>query len=317
MPHQLAELKLMLRHNLFLDLDEHALMNTKQEGLVCDFLGMRLSSAFQPIFRTNGEVIGREALLRASLSEHGALTPGAAFDLAIEANRLVQFDRLVRTLHLLNESSSFAEHELLFLNVHPRLLTSVSDHGRTFEQILHYYSLPTSRVVIEIKESAVDDVARLTEAVSNYRSLGYKIAVDDFGAAHSGIARIANPARRYDSLVSNKDTVELDRVLALRPDIVKLDGAVIRAAERSAAPVIQGLVNIFHGIGAQVVIEGIETAEQLALARDTGADLLQGYHLAYPHFVAEARETLCHSKRLAVGIKQREELHQDLLQAPG
>lgn len=85
----------------------------------------------------------------------------------------MQFDRLVRTLNLLNESSSFAEHELLFLNVHPRLLTSVSDHGRTFEQILHYYSLPTSRVVIEIKESAVDDVARLTEAVSNYRSLGY------------------------------------------------------------------------------------------------------------------------------------------------
>lgn len=74
MTHQLAELKLMLRHNLFLDLDEHALMNTKQEGLVCGFFGMRLASAFQPIFRTNGEVIGREALLRASLFEHGSLT---------------------------------------------------------------------------------------------------------------------------------------------------------------------------------------------------------------------------------------------------
>src|ERR1035437_2918225 len=116
MTHQLAELKLMLRRCLFLDVDEHALMNTKQEGLVCGFLGMRLTSAFQPIFRTNGEVIGREALLRASLFEHGALTPNTAFDLAIEANRLVQFDRLVRTLHLLNESSSFAEPELLFLN---------------------------------------------------------------------------------------------------------------------------------------------------------------------------------------------------------
>ena len=298
MTHQLAELKLMLRHNLFLDLDEHALMNTKQEGLVCDFLEMRLASAFQPIFRKNGEVIGREALLRASLFEHGTLTPNAAFDLAIEANRLVQFDRLVRTLHLLNESSHFAEHELLFLNVHPRLLTSVSDHGRTFEHILHYYSLPTGRVVIEIKESAVDDVARLTDAVSNYRSLGYKIAVDDFGAAHSGIAKIVNADRRYESLVSN---AELDRVLALRPDIVKFDSSVIQAAEHttSAVAVIQGLVNIFHSIGAQVVIEGIETAEQLALAHDTGADLLQGYHLAYPTFVDLTRDHLCQSERLA------------------
>ncbi|MDD4928083.1 MAG: EAL domain-containing protein [Gallionella sp.] len=292
MTHPLAELKLMLRHNLFLDLDEHALMNTKPDGLVCSFLGMRLASAFQPIFRSSGEVIGREALLRASLFEHGTLTPDAAFNVAIETQQLVQFDRLVRTLHLLNESSSFAEDELLFLNVHPRLLTSVNDHGRTFEQILHYYSIPTSRVVIEIKESAVDDVARLSDAVSNYRSLGYKIAVDDFGAAHSGIARIANPVRRYDSLVSNKDTVELNRVLALRPDIVKLDRAVIHAAERSAVPVIQGLVNIFHSIGAQVVIEGIETAEQLALARDTGADLLQGYYLAHPQFAGEQRRGL-------------------------
>ncbi len=69
---------------------------------MCNFLGMRLASAFQPIFRNNGEVIGREALLRASLFEHGALTPNTAFDLAIEDDKLVLFDRLVRTLHLLN-----------------------------------------------------------------------------------------------------------------------------------------------------------------------------------------------------------------------
>lgn len=284
MTHPLAELKLMLRHNLFIDLDEYALMNTKQEGLVCGFLGMRLASAYQPIFRNNGEVIGREALLRASLYEHGALTPDTAFDLAIEADKLVLFDRLVRSLHLLN-AQGFSENELLFLNVHPRLLTSVSDHGRTFEQILHHYSVPTSRVVIEIRESAVEDVTRLGEAMNNYCSLGYKIAVDDFGAVHSGIARITNSQRRYDNLVSG---VELDRVLALRPDIVKLDSSVIHAAERtaSATAVIHGLVNIVHQAGAQVVIEGIETAKQLAIARDTGADLLQGYYLDYPHFVA-------------------------------
>ncbi len=291
MAHQLAELKLMLRNNLFLDLDEHALRNNKPEGLVCDFLGMRLASAFQPIFRTNGEVIGREALLRASSIEHGALTPETAFDLATEADKLVLFDRLVRTLHLLGYSNGFTESELLFLNVHPRLLISVSDHGRIFEQILHYYSVPTSRVVIEIKQSAVESDARLAQAVANYRSLGYKIAVDDFGAAHSGIAKITNPSRRYSRLVSNEDTAELNRVIALHPDIIKFDGAVIQAAEHTsgAAAVIHGLVNIFHGIGAQVLIEGIETPVQLAIAQDTGADLLQGYYLGYPHFVAKSQ----------------------------
>ncbi|MFM2407986.1 MAG: hypothetical protein RL358_728 [Pseudomonadota bacterium] len=300
-PAELAELKPLLRSNLFLDLDEYTLLKTKQDGWVCRFLEMRLASAFQPIYRSNGKVFGREALLRASLFEHGALQANAAFDLAIDARELVLFDRLVRTLHLLNYAATFASEEFLFLNVHPRLLTSVNDHGRVFEQILHYYSVPTSRVVIEIKESAVTDEARLVEAVRNYRSLGYRIAVDDFGATQSSIERILNPQSRYESLVSNNGYAELDRVLALRPDIIKLDGAVIRAAEQTpgASTVIYGLVNVFHSIGAQVVIEGIETAKQLEIARNTGADLLQGYQLGRPEFSPTARRQLCRAEQLA------------------
>lgn len=301
---QYLYLKLLLRNNLFLDLDEYALINTKQQGLVCSFMGMclasvsqpvarighpsspmrtfgmRLASAFQPVVRADGKVIGREALLRASTPGLGELAPDTAFEHALEARRLVQFDRLVRTIHLLNHARSFAEHELLFLNVHPRLLTSVSDHGRTFEQILHYYSVPTSRVVIEIKETAVKDEACLEEAVNNYRSLGYKIAVDNFGASCLDNA-------------ANLPPDSLGKVLKLRPDIVKLDGALLRAAS-----VIYGLVNTFHSAGTQVIITGIETQEQLDIARNAGADLLQGYYLGRPEFSAEAG-LLCRSDQLA------------------
>jgi len=48
-----------------------------------------------------------------------------------------------------------------------------------------------------------------------------------------------------------------------------------------------------------VVIEGIETAEQLALAQDTGADFLQGYYLGFPHFLVEPQNPVCHGERLA------------------
>lgn len=298
---QLAKLKPLLRNNLFLDLDAHLVTSTKQEGLVCDFLGMRLASVFQPVFRLNGSVHGREALLRASIVEHGELAPDSAFSQAIAANDLVNFDRLVRTLHLVNHAVAFDDQELIFLNVHPRLLTSVKDHGRVFEHILHYHSVPTSRVVIEIKESAVEDQVRLVEAVKNYRSLGYQIAVDDFGATQSSLDRILKPQRRYESLISNRGYTELDRVLALQPDIIKIDGAVIRAAERipGAGSVIYGLVNIFHNNGAQVVIEGIENAKQLEIAHNTGADLLQGYHLGRPEFAVNKRSLLCRTERLA------------------
>jgi len=262
-------LKLLLRDNLLLDLDEYALNDTRQHGLVCSFMGMRLASVFQPILGVDGKVAGREALLRAGLLEHGELAPDAAFEDAVRANRLVQFDRLVRTIHLLNHTRKFNEYELLFLNVHSHLLTGVSDHGRTFEQILHYYSTPTARVVIEIKEHEVKDDARLAEAVSNYRSLGYRIAVSGFGTAHSS----------------------LERVLKLQPDIVKMDGALIHTADNScnAASSLNKLVNRFHSEGVQVAINGIETARQLRIARLSGASLLQGYYLGHPEFSVEKK----------------------------
>lgn len=284
---QYLYLKLLLRNNLLLDLDEYDLSDTVQrlgdtvqKGLVCSFMGMHLASAFQPVLQADDKVAGREALLRASTHELGELAPDAAFDNAVGARRLVQFDRLVRTIHLLNHSNNFDEQELLFLKVHPLLLSSVSDHGRTFEQILHYYSVPTSRVVIEIKESAVKDEARLQEAVSNYRSLGYKIAVDNFGATYSSLGEAVN-----------LQPDNLDRVLKLRPDIVRFNVGL--------ADLIHGLVNIFHSAGAQVIITGIETPVQLSIARNTGADLLQGYYLGRPEFSAEARRQLCRSERLA------------------
>jgi EAL domain-containing protein (putative c-di-GMP-specific phosphodiesterase class I) len=232
-------------------------------------MDMKLGSAFQPVLRADGKVVGREALLRAGLLEYGELTPEGAFEEAIKVNRVVQFDRLVRIIHLMNHARSFAEHELLFLNVHPRLLSSVSDHGRTFERILHYYSVPTSHVVIEIRESEGVDEIVLADAVNNYRNLGYRIAVDDFGAAHSS----------------------LERVFKLQPDFVKLDGALIQTTEHShsAATSFNRLVDKFHSAGIQVGVEGIETALQLEIARKSGADLLQGYYLARPEFAETAR----------------------------
>ncbi len=279
MAHRYLYLKLLLRNNLLLDLDEFALVDTKEYGLVCNFMDMKLASAFQPVLRPDGKIVGREALLRAGLLEHGEVIPEGAFDEAVKANRVVQFDRLVRIIHLMNHARSFAEHELLFLNVHPRLLSSVNGHGRTFEQILHYYSVPTSRVVIEIKETANADDVVLADAVSNYRSLGYRIAVDDFGSAHSS----------------------LERVLRLKPDLVKLDGALIQTTERSHSTMISfnQLVERFHSADIQVAVEGIETATQLENARKSGADLLQGYYLASPEFTACARARLCGNGRLA------------------
>ena len=277
MSHQYLYLKLLLRDTLQLAPEDYTLLNTKQQGLVCSFKQMKLTSAFQPVFRADGRVLGREALLRVSLSEQGEQTPQSAFDAALEENRVVQFDRLVRVIHLMNYARSYAEHELLFLKVHPRLLASVGDHGRTFERILHFYSVPTSRVVIEIKDSADETV--LADAVSNYRNLGYCIALESFGS----------------------DDSNLERAQKLKPDTVKLHSALIHAATQShsAAESLKQRVTNLHHARIQVAITGIETKEQLEIARKSGADLLQGYQLARPEFAATAQGQHGRNEQLA------------------
>lgn len=258
-----AILKEQLREALFLDLDEYGLEEPQSGEFVSKFLGIDLGSAFQPIYDSAaGDLFGHEALLRASLGFTQTVNPEFAFGFAEQSGRLVKFDRVCRTLHLLNFRHIYQENGLLFLNVHPELLLSVNAHGRVFERILHAHSVPTQRVVIEIRESAIEQTKPLMAAVENYRARGYQIAIDGFGRKHSN----------------------LDRLWKLTPSFVKLDHTLIQAAATNvrAKVTLLRLVDLIRDLEAQPVIQGIETQPQLELAIESGSTLLQGNLLGLP-----------------------------------
>lgn len=123
-------------------------------------------------------------------------------------------------------------------------------------------------------ESHVDDLRHLQGAISVYRSRGFRVAIDDFGCQHSNF----------------------DRLWRLTPDIVKLDRSLIVQVTKNsrARRILPKIIQIIHDSGAQVVVEGIEIPEQHALARDAGADLLQGYFYARPsvEVVSQAASTI-------------------------
>ncbi|HQR50531.1 MAG TPA: EAL domain-containing protein, partial [Methylophilaceae bacterium] len=132
---------------------------------------------------------------------------------------------------------------------------------------LHIHSVPTHQVVVEIQESAVDIDKQLAEAIGNYRDRGYRIAIDGFGGKQTNLKRLwQQPA-----------------------DYVKLDAGLIREAETSpkARGVLTKLVEIVQAVGAQAIIQGIESETQHRIALDAGATLLQGYDLGRPASSAE------------------------------
>ncbi len=269
--HRLNALQNELRDALSLN-DDYRL-EVKGDEVRATFLGMQLHSVFQPMVDVRQNVaLGYEALLRASDQKGNAIAPPAAFRQAEAVGRLVKFDRLCRTLHTLNYLNMGKGSGLLFLNVHPELLVAVNAHGKVFEQVLHQHDVATSDVVIEINESAVSEEKQLAAAIANYRERGYKIAIDDFGKEHSN----------------------LERLWTLSPEYVKLDGGIIQQAEVNPRlqRILPKLVEIIRELGAEVVVEGIETQSQLELARHAGVHLVQGYLLGRPaaaqQWVAEA-----------------------------
>ncbi len=257
------KLRLQLKESLLIDLDDFGLAEQSTGEFNSTFVGVQLNSAFQPIYDSHaGELFGHEALLRPSLGGELASSPEFALSYAEQSGRLVQFDRVSRTLHILNFRQIYAENGLLFLNVHPKLLMTVNAHGKIFERILHANSVPTDRVVIEIQEGLIEHDKQLKEAIDNYRDRGYRIAIDNFGNAQSHI----------------------DRLWKFSPDFVKFDLSVIQQAEtndrvRKALP---SLIKIIRDLGAQPVVTGIETQGQLDIAIETGSSLLQGFFLGKP-----------------------------------
>lgn len=255
-PH-VEQLRLQLKESLLLDLDDYDLTEQSTGEFNSTFIGVQLNSAFQPIYNSDvGDLFGHEAILRPSLGGVLTSTPDFAFTYAEQTGRLVPFDRVSRTLHVLNFRQIYAENGLLFLKVHPKLLTSVNHHGKVFEFILHSNSVPTSRVVIEIQEGLIEQDRQLTEAIDNYRERGYRIAIDGFGNAKSHI----------------------DRLWKFAPDFVKFDADLIQQSEndnriRRALP---GLIKVVKDLGAQAIINGIATQVQLNIAIESGATLFQG-----------------------------------------
>ena len=193
---------------------------------------------------------------RSDTNDDGTLSPWGIFALATEDPLLVRLDRLCRTLHALNYFSAAPERRILFLTVQPRLLESVKDgHGRAFEKVLDLIGVETSRVVIEIPVEVNHNWQLLKHVVVNYRSKGYRIALNH-GGENEGWT--ANPG-------------------SLPPEFVRL-----QAGQLQTSPEMTALVDTIHRFGAKLLVGDVETEQEMVAAVRAGADLLQGSFLGGP-----------------------------------
>ncbi|MCJ1885151.1 GGDEF domain-containing protein [Pseudomonas sp. LA21] len=221
-----------------------------------------LHCLFQPILSlSERRLIGYEALTRGP--SNGPLhSPLPLFSIARSSGRLSQLELLCRR----TACTRFRDLKLdgkLFLNVSPEsLLEPTHQPGRTL-QLLQTFGISPNDVVIELTEQTpIEDFSLLDTALHHYRAMGFSIALDDLGAGYSSL-------RLWSEL---------------RPDYVKIDRHFIEGIHLDTVKreFVGSILKMAHASRAQVIAEGIELAEELAVLSEMGIDLVQGYLFGRP-----------------------------------
>ena len=145
-----------------------------------------------------------------------------------------------------------------------------SDFVSQIASTLESAGLPPGALELELTETVLQTGTATIEALRRLRELGVSIALDDFGIGYSSLTSL-------EQLPINR--VKLDRML--------IEG--VDSNPRSAA-IVRSIVTLCHGLGLQVVAEGVERPAQLEFLTHCGPLAVQGYLLAHPVEAAAALE---------------------------
>ena len=219
-----------------------------------------ITMAFQPIVDVSTRtVFAQEALVR------GADGGSAAEVLAeVSAANRYGFDQLCRStaIELAAGLDLTADGASLSINFLPNAVYEPKACIRVTLEAAMRTGLSTQAIIFEFTENETIDTAHLLNILRSYRAMGFRTAIDDFGAGFAGLGLLAK----------------------FQPDIVKLDMDLVRGidADPVRRTIVRHTLATLTDLGIQPVCEGIETAGEYEVLRDLGVTLMQGYLFARP-----------------------------------
>jgi EAL domain-containing protein (putative c-di-GMP-specific phosphodiesterase class I) len=224
------------------------------------------SMAFQPIVDlVDNRVFAHEALVRGPAGEGAGVILGQV----AEDNRYA-FDQQcrVKALELASTLGLAADGARLSINFMPNAVYEPRACIRLTLATAMRTGFPLDAIIFEFTENERVDAAHLLNILRTYRAMGFRTAIDDFGAGYAGLNLLAQ----------------------FQPDIVKLDMDLIRGIDRDPVRrrIVRGLLEMLDDLEIQTICEGVETADELATLAEMGARYIQGYALAAPAFEALA-----------------------------
>jgi len=229
--------------------------------------GGQLELAYQPIVGTgDGAVPGVEALLRWTHPERGAVPALTAIGIAERNGLMGEVGAWVMARACADRGRWLAEHPDRPLDVSVNVSVRqflAPGFADTVVDVLARTQMDPASLLLEVTEGVfVEDFGRAASVLSELRSLGVRLVLDEFGTGYGSLAYL----RRLPF-----DGIKIDRSLVA--DIGR---------DPSGAAVVAAVVNLAHALGLRVTAEGVETREQHDVVVASGCELAQGFHYGRP-----------------------------------
>lgn len=233
---------------------------------------------YQPIVSlAGGHICGVEALVRWRLGDGSVMTPGQFIPVAEETGLIVPLGRWAlheacRQVQAWRTPSGVSRGLRLSVNLSVREFAQ-ADLADQVAVVLGETGLEPSALQLEITESAIMGQGHpALQTIADLRTLGVAIHLDDFGTGYSALSYLHR----------------------LPLDAVKVDRATTSVIDSEERPlqVVRSIIALVHALGMDVVAEGIQSPQQLALLRTMGCDLGQGYYFSTPRPAEEMRDLL-------------------------
>lgn len=248
----------------FLELDQSFLARINRDRRIKEILEESLKSytclhmVYQPIYDLKKKEFNHfEALLRLDNQELGYIGPSEFVPIAENFGLASDIDYFV-----LNETCAFLERnpQIQSLEVNISCAEFFNNPSARFLKIINRYKIDPSRLILEITETiAVKYPEKTQEFMHELGQYGVKFAMDDFGSGYSNIARF----------------------ITLPFSVAKLDKSLLGEA-KNISVFFDAAINLFKNLNIPIVIEGVETEKQLALAMSKDVDYVQGYFYTRP-----------------------------------
>lgn len=221
-----------------------------------------VSVLFQPIFGfREGRIVGYEALARGPA---GSMlhAPQELFGAAQEAGISLELN-IICIQEILRAFSREGLEGNLFLNVSPQLIIQRGFEQERAARFMRELGLEARRIVIELTEDyPTVDFRFVHESLMLYRSMGFRVAIDDLGEGFASL-------RLWSEL---------------RPEYVKADKHFVRGIARDPVKLqfLKAIQHIAESSGSHVIAEGIEGADDFRVTKDIGIACGQGWFIGRP-----------------------------------